>query len=105
MLDRSAHHMDLDAARTTADAAADRAAQRLDVGLKRACGTALALAADLTGADLQVARVNAALVAAGRNDVLPPASVRVRAVLPVGTVDALWLVMQANPREVRHAHR
>ena len=105
MLDRSAHHPTLDAARRVADAAADRAASRLDVGLKRACGTALALAADLTGADLGVARVNAALAAAGRIDLLPSASARVQAVLPVGTTDALWLVLQVNSREVRHAHR
>lgn len=105
MLARPAHHPDLDAARHAADLAADRAAHRLDAGLRRACGTALALVADLSGADLDVARVNAVLAAAGRADLLPTASARSLVVMPVGAVDALWLVLKANPREARRARR
>ena len=101
MLARTSHTSELDAARRSADAAAARAAHRLDVRLRRACGTALALVADVTGADLDVARVNAALEAAGRADLLPTASARMRSVVPVGLTNVLWVTLRVNPREAR----
>ena len=92
---------DLDAARHRVDHAAGAAALAADRHFRRAVGMALVRAAEVNGADFEVARLNDRLIASGRSDLLASATARLRSPIDPRTVDALADALTREPRNAR----
>jgi hypothetical protein len=92
---------DLDATRRRVDRAAGAAALAADRHFLRLCGMALVRAAEVNGADFEVARLNDRLRAAGRSDILLTATARLRSPIDGRVVDSLASALMTEAARAR----